>query len=111
MPKQLVIASTRSDTELKQLLREYRVLAVLPPRIAVVDSDAAGIDRLRAAQEIIEVLTAPSDIPKSELNVAEKLFVDAWNARRNTEKKIRPGEGLPWDAEGFQPPDWPKDKT
>ncbi len=34
---------------------------------------------------------------------AARLFLEAW-LERPVEKSERPGEGLPWDAPGFEPP-------
>ena len=41
-----------------------------------------------------------------QLDDSARLFVDAWRARPH-EKPDRPGQGLAWDAPGFQPPDLP----
>lgn len=38
-----------------------------------------------------------------ELDDAARLFLTAW-LERPVEKRDRPGEGLPWDAPGFEPP-------
>ena len=38
-----------------------------------------------------------------ELDNAARLFLRAW-LERPFEKSERPGEGLPWDAPGFEPP-------
>jgi hypothetical protein len=40
-----------------------------------------------------------------DLTQSERLFVAAWEARR--QPKSRVGEGLSWDAPGFLPPDSP----
>jgi hypothetical protein len=44
------------------------------------------------------------------LNKGEALFVQAWSQRRGSPKERRRGEGLDWDAEGFEPPDPPPDE-
>lgn len=43
------------------------------------------------------------------LDESEVLFVQAWSLRRGSSKNRRRGEGLDWDAEGFEPPDPPPD--
>lgn len=109
MTERLVIVEpVRSEAELTQILSNCRVVAKLPPRLVVVEANDAEMEVLRGAPAISAVLTAVSELPKLELNEGEKLFVEAWHKRQRTEKKNRVGEGLPWDAEGFQPPDWPK---
>jgi hypothetical protein len=35
----------------------------------------------------------------------EMLFVRAWEKRLTGQKTERRGEGLSWDADGFEPPD------
>ena len=40
------------------------------------------------------------------LDPGTRLFVQAWRDKQ-TSKPERPGEGLPWDAPGFQSPDQP----
>jgi hypothetical protein len=40
------------------------------------------------------------------LNPTEQVFAEAWALGRKP-KAFRPGEGLSWDAPGFQPPDGP----
>jgi hypothetical protein len=41
-----------------------------------------------------------------QLNSTERTFAAAWVTGRQP-KTTRPGEGLSWDAEGFEPPDAP----
>ena len=45
----------------------------------------------------------PTDV--AGLSEAEMLFVDVWRARLDEPAKQRPGDGVPWDAPGFEPPD------
>ena len=35
----------------------------------------------------------------------QMLFVDAWRTRLDEPAKQRPGDEMPWDAPGFEPPD------
>ncbi|RJF93497.1 hypothetical protein [Sphingomonas cavernae] len=48
----------------------------------------------------------PDALP-SELTDGERLFIEGWRARASKDPKTRKGEGLPWDAPGYQPPDLP----
>ena len=41
------------------------------------------------------------------LDEAEALFVSAWASRSEVPKLPRPGDGVDWDAGGFEPPDPP----
>lgn len=47
------------------------------------------------------------DAPPPGLTDDESLFIESWRARPQAGAKERKGEGLPWDAPGFQPPDGP----
>lgn len=44
----------------------------------------------------------------ASLTAEEALFAEAWSLRRGRPPKERPGDGLGWDAEGFEPPDRPR---
>ena len=80
----------------------------LPPRLLVVRGEA---DRLDHASRLPGVVAAIVDrLPErvlDQLDPTERLFAQAWVAGRRP-KVGRPGDGLPWDAPGFEPPDPPK---
>lgn len=89
---------------LEELRQHAVVLQWLPPRIAIVlvQSDVA------LPQDVPGTRWYAGEIPAEEVagfTPPERLFVDAWLSRR--EGKVRPGNGLPWDASGREPPDWP----
>lgn len=46
----------------------------------------------------------PDALPE-DLTEAERLFAESWHSSRSRAPKDRKGDGLPWDAAGFQPPD------
>jgi hypothetical protein len=79
----------------------------LPPRIGVVEVDDDAVAGLRRAAGVLGIgdPDLPDDV-RAGLTETERLFADAWAAGR--EPKTRPGEGLAWDAPGFQPPDLPR---
>lgn len=76
----------------------------LPPRIAVVPLAADEI-RARAGTPEVRVLERPEDAAAiaPPLDERERLFVDAWFQSRQP-KARRPGDGLPWDTPGYDPP-------
>lgn len=82
-----------------------RVTQRLPPRLAIVRVAAEDIP---AIERIPAVLGAYADVVPdvvvSRLDPAERLFASAWSATRTRQEKRR-GDGLAWDAEGFEPPD------
>lgn len=113
MPEQrrsvLVLLSEEAPSQsLRQLRAQYRVTEEAPPRLIVVAADRGDIEQLRTAPGIVAVIedAIPTNVLES-LSEAERLYADAWEARRQMGKKRRPGDGLSWDAEGFEPPDMP----
>lgn len=72
-------------------------------RVLIVSGDAAArLGRVGGARVI--AAGAPVADPPGDLSDIERIGVDAWNARVATPEKARRGEGLPWDAKGFEPP-------
>jgi len=76
------------------------------PRLFVARVDLARRSDLASRPGVIAMTegTLPDEVA-NRLNKAEALFATAFANRRTS--KERPGEGLPWDAPGFEPPDSP----
>ena len=104
MPTLLVVADDVRQV-LDRLGRPVTLVQHLPPRLAVVEADDTTL--LRGAPGVVAVgdPELPDDV-RAGLSDTERLFADAWVLGR--QPKVRPGEGLPWDAPGFQPPDRPR---
>jgi hypothetical protein len=103
----LVIIEGDFGTVLSDLQALATVTQVLPPRLALVALPPAG----RASIEVPGTAWYEADVPAEvfdSLSDQERLFVDAWRSRRTA--KQRPGNHLPWDTPGFEPPDWPTGK-
>lgn len=100
----LIIAESSDPDEAFMRASEYvRMTQHLPPRIAVAEGNRSQLDAVRALPDVFGVFE--KDIPGAvlqKLNPTERLFVEAWVLAR--EPKSRPGEGLPWDADGFESP-------
>jgi hypothetical protein len=104
----IILEPHLADKALAQLRAIANVTQVLAPRLALVRAHA---ETMRRAAQIEGVLTVSDDtVPElpQDLTPSERLFVSAWEVRR--QPKTRPGEGLPWDAPGFLPPDSPVDR-
>ena len=97
-------ADDAAASRLEQVRQHAVVLQWLPPRIAIVKVPAH-----RALPDAVPGTSwYTGQIPADEaagFTPTERLFVDAWLSRRQA--KTRPGDGLPWDAPGREPPDWP----
>lgn len=109
-PEVLVVLhpATASDS-LATLKSRYRVTSVLPPRLAVL-SAGANVEAVSSLPGVEAVLTQSSDQLPPSLNEPERLFVSAWRARLQADRKTRVGDGLAWDSPGFSPPDRPRRK-
>jgi len=82
-----------------------RVEQVLPPRLAIVRAEREVVPLLMRTDGVLEVVSDTTTPDSGAWTDGERLFIDAWVARRAD--KQRPGEGLHWDAPGFLPPDRP----
>lgn len=88
-------------------------VAAVPPRVAVVRTDSDAVDDLVAGARFAIVRDENGTAePRGDAGVLEeldsgaRLFVEAWLTPRRA-KTTRPGDGLPWDSPGFEPPDRP----
>lgn len=91
----------------EEVRREQRVTQALSDRVfAIEEPDAERLAELEALPgvSLYREGSTPARIPTG-LSDAERVWVDAWGQRG--EPKERPGEGLSWDAPGFEPPDPP----
>ena len=102
----LIVEPALADQVLGGVTRAVTVTQRLPPRLAVVTGDEDDLAALQQVPGVVAVIEG--SVPESaraELDPTERLFVDAWLKRQ--QPKVRPGEGLPWDAPGYLPPDPP----
>lgn len=89
----------RLDELAEVMPKGVRVVQALPPRLAIVEGEAADI-ALLAKVPRITVLDEADTLP--DANDAEAMFQHAFALNRL--EKHRPGEGLPWDTAGFEAP-------
>jgi hypothetical protein len=106
LPTLLVVA-----VDLEQVLDRFggpvALVQHLPPRMGIVEGDDDALARLRTAPGVLAV--GDPDLPeaaRASLTEAERLFLEGWVQGRLP--KTRHGEGLPWDAPGYLPPDQPR---
>jgi hypothetical protein len=90
------------------VLRQLRVVSSFPPRLVVVEATEDKVRDLRRDQAVSLVIEMQVEAEHlSDLRPEEQLFVRGWIERMTAPPKRRPGEGLNWDAPGFEPPDPP----
>lgn len=112
-PELLVVLADESGGALERVAETHRVIHVGSPRMVVVaTSSGASDEALRSLSGVAAVADAelPTDVVE-RLGPEERLFALAWLRRMTEKKKERPGEGLPWDAPGFTPPDPPSSRS
>jgi hypothetical protein len=93
----------------------WPVIAQAPPRVMVLRADTDQLDEIGRQARLAmarspegEVRVVGDEDALSELDEGAGLFVAGWRARA-IDKPDRPGEGLPWDQPGFEPPDRPSE--
>ncbi|HWN73464.1 MAG TPA: hypothetical protein VNN15_06630 [Solirubrobacterales bacterium] len=106
----LILEGDPQDPALEEVRQGQRVTQALSDRVFAIEEP--NPQRVAELEEMPGVLlcakgSEPSRIPP-ELTEEERLWIDAWGLR--TEQKQRPGEGLSWDAPGFEPPDPPPER-
>lgn len=96
----------------REALREQAVVATAP-RVVVLRVEPERVDELVPHSRLAIVRTADGATESrgdasvvDELDAGARLFVEAWRAPQRA-KTERPGDHLPWDAPGFEPPDLP----
>lgn len=101
----VLVADEQSLADVQQ---RYTVAQVASPRLVVVAAKPDEAAALRAHQGVRAVTDGPlADDVVADLDEGERLFAAAWSQRQAEDTKHRPGEGLPWDAPGWLPPDPP----
>lgn len=107
MPEYLVLLSSHDEGGAAAVRQRSRVLSASPPRLLVVEADEHVAQKLRGLTEVEDVISDTNSTLPDSLNESERLFVQAWQQSRHLGDKVRPGDDLNWDAEGFSPPDHP----
>ena len=105
----LVILDPLSAAKTQERLRiSHRITQVGSPRVVVVAVSPEETPPSPSTPGVVAVSSGalPPGVME-ELDEQEALFVRAWASRMTGPQKQRRGEGLPWDAPGFEPPDSP----
>ena len=101
----VILDADQADTARAEIEGVAPVTQMLRPRLLLISAAPGVREKIRQIPGVVEILDRPAAVPVSDLSPAERVFVDAW-ATRNI-PKTRRGEGLTWDATGFEPPDAP----
>jgi hypothetical protein len=107
VPRELLIVleSQPASETLARLRAVATVTQVFPPRLALVQAGPDTRTRVARIPGVLHVQDDPAGKLPADLTPAERAFAGAWQAGQ--QPKTRAGEGLPWDAPGFDPPDQP----
>jgi hypothetical protein len=91
----------------------YPVLATASPRVQVLRASSADLATIASRARLAVAGASDGRVEKigddevlGELDDGARLFVEAWMTPPRGDRE-RPGDGQPWDAPGFEPPDPP----
>ena len=104
----LIIDGLHNETVMLRVAELATVTQRLPPRLAIVEGEPDRLASIHGIPGIISMFEG--SVPEAmlrQLNPTERLFAEAWAESRRPKSRI--GEGLPWDAEGFEPPNGKKE--
>jgi hypothetical protein len=103
----VIVEEARAAEVLSRVGERVEVTQRLPPRLAIARGAREALEAVRHLPGVVSVSEGPVPVPVlNGLNPTEQVFAEAWVLGRKP-KAFRPGEGLSWDAPGFQPPDRP----
>jgi hypothetical protein len=105
----VLLDESESASSLDGLRARGAVRQVASPRLVVFSADRTRDVSVQSLPGVIAACTGsvPTEL-LARLDDSEALFASAWALRHaETAPKQRPGEGLSWDAPGFQAPDPP----
>jgi hypothetical protein len=92
-----------------ELFDRFRIVHAASPTVLVIDlpgdTSATEVAAIPGVAAVSEGAVTPELI--AGLDETTALFVRAWARRIEVPRPLRPGEGLAWDAGGFEPPDAP----
>jgi len=80
-----------------------QILQRLPPRLAIVAADEDGLRAIERSPAVHSVFAG--EVPPEALERFDQVtraFAKGWNERRRPKERL--GEGLSWDAPGFEAP-------
>ncbi len=106
-----LIVLRESTEEVRAQLKAYgRVTQTVSPRVLVLGDLADRCAPDLAATEGVAAVTDGALPPEvfDQLDEKEALWAAAWAQRKRSKNRL--GEGLDWDAEGFEPPGPPQVK-
>jgi hypothetical protein len=103
-PEQLIIITGQLPDETLNSLRErYEVTQSVSNRVFLVRGQPSLSGPAPEGLHTFSKADIPDEILRS-LDQRESIFVEAWRLRLQEPAKKRLGEGLDWDASGFEPP-------
>ena len=104
-PVLALLPEASASEHMGRLQSAYRIVAMLRPRIVVLEVDEQALSALRQVPGVLGVYeqSVPPGV-LAGLRPEERLFVEGWMQQQASKDKSRSGDGLSWDAPGFQPP-------
>lgn len=107
----LVLLADPLDTPtINELEEKFHVLQIASRRLVLVRLDESQLEELRSVKGVKSIFEG--EVPEEDMvgmEQIEELFARGWSLQREEFPKDRPGNGLVWDSEGFEPPDTPNE--
>ena len=104
----VIITGSRADESFERISAAYKVQQVVSHRVLVVEGNSGELAELKQIPGVSVIASGDAAPGVTEkLDEGESLFVTAWISRMKEGPKNRSGDGLNWDAPGFEPPDPP----
>ena len=106
----VLLEEEHAEATLESLKADFTVSQVASRRLLILRAGAGESEQVETVEGVQAVFE--NQVPEkisTEMDLTEKLFVRAWIMRQEYQRKVRPGEGLPWDSEGFEAPDLPQE--
>ena len=95
----------QAEVTLDELRARFSVSQVASRQLAILRVSPGLSDQVEQVDGVRAVFEGhvPQDL-LADLDPMEKLFVTAWEMRKDATDKPRSGDGLDWDAKGFEAP-------
>lgn len=95
-----------AEATMNELRDRFTVLQVASSHLVVLRVGEHQMEQVAEVEGVERIIN--TEIPQEildRLDSTEELFAKAWMVGQQAKTKSRPGEGLDWDAEGFEAPD------
>lgn len=105
-----ILQEERADAALEELRARFKISQVASRQVVILQVRPEQAEQVEEVDGVRAVFR--EQVPQAfvtSLDANERLFIKAWELRQNVDVKYRLGDGMDWDSEGFEAPDFPPD--